>query len=496
MVSRPSRTEMPQEYVANATMPTANISLIVMEPSDQLSHECLHQLVASSLRQLAHFRSRLVGNPLGLGMPVWSEIDNFDPASHVHRATIRPRGDGRELAELIARLSAHDCRNTLWEAWSIDGLAGGRWALAVKASPALDDDGIGAAAVWSRLLRSDPHEHPPKDQTTEPSLGAPCLGQLVADTMTQLLENYVKSLWAVGEAATDALSAARDRWSGVVEPNPMPPAVSSMRGPVPDSVFNAPLTQRRSVAFVSISLADLEKVSYAFGGSVTNVLLAACTLSVRTWFQRHDTVPDNPLLVQMPVGEGLGARGKPLVFGRIRLPVQLDDPVQVLINLHTATERMNHTQTRDAVRSGIGVDLSGVASLFPRRVLREAERLYAKLGRRQRLRPGCHANLSYVHGRSAPSYCGQAKVVGMHNVAPLRGECGLNITLTSCGDALDLSVCVCPDNVPAVDDIATGIAESVDVLMAAAAEFPRGQGRSVVTQLASRAAKMSRGQAH
>ena len=78
-----------------------------------------------------------------------------------------------------------------------------------------------------------------------------------------------------------------------------------------------------------------------------------------------------------------------------------------------------------------------------------------------------------------------AKVIGMHTVAPLREGCGLTIALTSRGDAMDLSVCVCPDHVPAVNDIATGIAESVDVLVAAARKSPRGQGRSVVTQMAS-----------
>ena len=79
----------------------------------------------------------------------------------------------------------------------------------------------------------------------------------------------------------------------------------------------------------------------------------------------------------------------------------------------------------------------------------------------------------------------------MHTVAPLRTDCGLTIALTSYGDALDLSVCVCPDHVPAVDDIATGITESVDVLVAAARKSPRGQGRSVVTEMKSHATKHS-----
>jgi len=40
--------------------------------------------------------------------------------------------------------------------------------------------------------------------------------------------------------------------------------------------------------------------------------------------------------------------------------------------------------------------------------------------------------------------------------------------------------------VPAVADIATGIVDSLDILLAEAANSPRGQGRSVVTEMASK----------
>ena len=79
----------------------------------------------------------------------------------------------------------------------------------------------------------------------------------------------------------------------------------------------------------------------------------------------------------------------------------------------------------------------------------------------------------------------------MHTAAPLLEGCGLNITATSHNDVMDLCVCVCPDNVPGVDDIATGITESVDLLVAAAQQSPRGHGRSVVTEMTSHVEKRS-----
>jgi diacylglycerol O-acyltransferase len=54
----------------------------------------------------------------------------------------------------------------------------------------------------------------------------------------------------------------------------------------------------------------------------------------------------------------------------------------------------------------------------------------------------------------------------MHVAAPLIEGAGLNITLISHGEVTDVSVCACPDWVPAVDEIADGIGEAVGQLTA------------------------------
>ncbi|KZS73901.1 hypothetical protein A4G26_23420 [Mycobacterium kansasii] len=484
------------------TLPSGTVAVIVMEPSDRLSHQRLHRLVDSSLAQQDRSGGRLAGTPLGLlGKRLRPQIDEDAPMLRIHNTTICAPGGQRELADLIARLSVepYDRPEAGWKAWIIDGLAGGRWALAVVTSPALDIARSGPEYVWSRLLRSGPHEDPADDpQATGPGIGAPRLDEFVSDTITGLLENYVRSLWLTAAAASGAVQAARGMLSGLGELRQMPPAVSSRSGPVPDSVFNAPLTRRRTVAFASIPRADLDAVSHAFGGTVTNAFLAACTLSLRGWLERYATVPDEPLLMRVPLplsGGDSVACGDALAVGRIGIPVQLNDPVQVLVNLHTATDRLNSARLRNAEKSSLSLDLARLTKSLPRPVRHAAKRLDAGLGLWQRHPENCHGNVSYFSGRPAPAYCAGVKVVGMQTVDPLQG-CGLNIAVTARGDVLDLSVCVCPDNVPAVDDIATGIADSVDVLVAAAHEFPRGQGRSVVTQMTSHVTKHSLNRRH
>ena len=159
VVTRLSGTDALSLHTQSSKTPAHTVALVIVDASDQLSHQRLHQLLAAKLPQLARFRSRLVTKPLGIGQPVWAEIDDYDPSPQIHCVTVRAPGGRRELADLIADLSTgqQESRNRLWEAWTIDGLAGGRWALAVKMSPALNDGAAGAASLWPRLLSTGPH---------------------------------------------------------------------------------------------------------------------------------------------------------------------------------------------------------------------------------------------------------------------------------------------------------------------------------------------------
>ncbi len=155
--------------------------------------------------------------------------------------------------------------------------------------------------MWPRLLTTGPRADPANSLPSEPSLGsAPSVGELVIDVVTEIVENHVTGVWLIAETVSGVLQAVRGRLLGTRVGGRMTPLASSMSGPVPYTVFNAPLTKRRAVAFASIRLADVKTVSDAFGGSITNVVLAACTLSLRAWLQQHDKVPDGPLLMRMP----------------------------------------------------------------------------------------------------------------------------------------------------------------------------------------------------
>ncbi len=206
--------------------------------------------MASSLPQLTRFRSRLVDRPLGVGPPFWAEIDGYDPSAQIHRATLRDSGRHREFADLIAQLSAGSRRQRemLWEAWSIDGLPGGRWALVVRLSPVLSES---APSVWSRLLHSDPRHDGSDDQARQPSPAIPAVSELAADVIAELVEFQFKGLYLVAGTVT-GLVRALQRQLGGTPAGTQRDSAPTARGPFPRNAFNAPLTGRRAVAFASV----------------------------------------------------------------------------------------------------------------------------------------------------------------------------------------------------------------------------------------------------
>ena len=90
-------------------------------------------------------------------------------------------------------------------------------------------------------------------------------------------------------------------------------------------------------------------------------------------------MPDYPLLMQMPLSlrdADSTTVDNQFTFGRIRFPVQLDDPVQVLTDLHAATERLKTARRSNAEKIGSTVDFATIASLIPPNVVHAGMQLY------------------------------------------------------------------------------------------------------------------------
>jgi diacylglycerol O-acyltransferase / wax synthase len=414
--------------------PAHSVAVIVLEASDRLSHERLHALVAAVLPQLARFRSRLVDKPLGLGQPVWAEIEGYRPERQIRRIAVPAPGGPAEAADLIAKLITRplDRHLPLWQAWTIEGLNDGRWALALKMSQATTGGLAGVGSVISRLLTAEPDDEPVG--VFEPSLGPPpSLAGLVADVAAELAGNQLAAAQRVAETLPGLLRAAVDGVRG-----------SSWRD-VPRTSFNQPLTERRAVGFAAVPMADVSTVREVFGVGVTEAFFAACTVALRGWLGRHGALPKQPLVLRTTLPDG----DLPAV---VRLPVQLDDPVEIFSKMCIESD----AAADQFVKS---------AELVAPAVLHAGSVLFNRFEISGRVPPLAHGFGAHVFGPSAPVFCAGTAVVGLHVLPPLVEGAGLGVTAVSHGDVLDISVCVCPDRVPDVQTLASGIVDAFGQLL-------------------------------
>ena len=111
---------------------------------------------------LPRFAQQLSGPHAGpLTWLTWEPAEAFDLDAHVHHATLPAPGGEAELHEWLGDFWSHrlDRHRPLWEMTLLDGLQGGRWALASKTHHCLVD-GVGSLDIGHLLLDASPQAPP------------------------------------------------------------------------------------------------------------------------------------------------------------------------------------------------------------------------------------------------------------------------------------------------------------------------------------------------
>ena len=259
----------------------------------------------------------------------------------------------------------------------------------------------------------------------------------------------------LGNAARSVLDIVQRQRDATAEDRPSP----ALPFTAPKVRWSAAITPHRSVAFGKASLDDMRHIKSTFGTTVNDVVLATCTQTLRQYLIAHDDLPETPLVCSVPVSvhgrsEHDGTNQVSTMF--VRLPVQLEDPVEQL--------RTINAETREAkeVQNAIGADmLQDFAQFVPPTLFNRAMRVYSNLNLADRHRPVHNLIVSNVPGPPIPLYIAGAQVVGVYPFGPLLEGAGLNITVLSNMGHVDFGVIACRELVPDVWDIADGFAEAV-----------------------------------
>jgi diacylglycerol O-acyltransferase len=461
-------------YVETQAMPMHTMGVLLIERARD-SETSAMKLIRDSLEDRLHlippFRRKLVQGPLKIGDPYWIEDPEFDIDRHISHHVLPAPGGRRQFDALVGEL-ASGCLSRdkpLWEMAVIEGLENGQVGLVTKVHHATMDGGKGAS-LMGELFSTEPHGvvAPPTERwAPEPEPRTPWL---MADTVRTLVgkprriasaaTGIVSGLRRGGKKGSDSPKGEKTDKPGLFE--------------APTTMFNQPLTPNRAVGLCDVALDDVKSIGLALDATVNDVVLAASCASLRAWLLSHGGLPDRPLVGVVPVslrGEDDEDAANRVAVMRVRLPLDVEDPIERLRAIHEAMRVGKKGQSRDGGGGGVLKHLADIATNVTVPVfLTQLLGLYSSGGIADKVPPMWNLVISNIAGSPVPLYFGGARLRQLYPLGPVQQGSGLNITVLSTDGRLCFGALACKELVPDLEDITAGFVEEIERLRASAGE--------------------------
>jgi WS/DGAT/MGAT family acyltransferase len=411
----------------NVHMHTLKVAVIELDADRRdFDVDAFRRVIHSRLYKLEPFCYQLVDIPLKMHHPMWRENCDVDLTYHVRPWRLPEPGGRRELDEAIGEIASTplDRHYPLWEMYFVEGLANNRIAVVGKIHHALAD-GVAAANLLARGMDLAPG--PASGETRYAPDAAPSTGELVRSAFVDHLRNLRRIPRTVGYTAQGINRVRRST-------RKLSPELTRPFTP-PPSFMNHMLTPERRFATATLALSDIKETGKALGVTINDMVLALSAGALRTLLLRYDGNADHPLLASVPVSFDFSAdrvSGNFFTGMLTALPTDADDPLERV--------RRSHDNAVDAKESHhlLGPELvSRWAAYFPPA---PSEALFRWLADRDGQNKVLNLPISNVPGPREYGRVGGALVTEIYSVGPLTTGSGLNITVWSYVDQLNVSV--------------------------------------------------------
>jgi WS/DGAT/MGAT family acyltransferase len=417
----------------------------------------IRAFVGSRLHLIPRYRQRLAWIPVE-SYPVWIDDDHFNLAYHVRHTSLPRPGDEAQLKQLAARVMSQplDRRRPLWEAWIVEGLAGGRFAMLTKIHHCMAD-GISAVDLVTVLLSTTRDDAIEAAVPWEPR-PAPGRLQLSRDefvrrttapfVLARRLAGVVRDPAPARAALTERLGAI---WQTITAGLPTPS----------ETPLNRPVGPHRRVDWLTLDLAEAKAIKNRLGGTVNDVILTTVAGGMRRFLNGRGVAVER-VTYRVVVPVSVREAGEPSAptnrASGWLLPLPVDEP----------DPRRRHqrvcqlTALRKATKQALGPDaLLGVVELAGPVVLSLGVRLTSRLAPYNLL-------ITNVPGPPLPLYLLGARMLAGYPVAPLFEHQGLAVAILSNDGRLCVGLNADWDLVPDVAAVVADLAASFTELREAA----------------------------
>jgi diacylglycerol O-acyltransferase len=427
------------------------------------SFEKVRAIIEERLPLIPMFRRRLVEVPFRLHHPVWVDDPNFDLDYHVRRVAVPAPGRIEELCELAGDFTSRqlDRSRPLWELCIVEGVEDGKIGVLAKVHHSTID-GVSGAEVMVHLFDLEPSPAP-KEPEGEPAVPerVPSDLELVGFAAWSLARQPFRIASKVPSTVRSLVDVVRRRRTSEGPAAPAPFAA-------PRTSLNASVTAHRKVAAVTLPFEEVKAVKRAMGCTVNDVVLALCGGALRRYLDAKGELPAEPLIAVVPISvrndpdaETQGSNQVSAMF--TSLATDRRDPADRLRAIGEVTRAAK--DEHNAIGAKMLQDWAEFATptLFAR-----ASRLYSSMNLADRHRPIHNLIVSNVPGPPFPLYLAGAKLELLCPLGPVMEGAGLNVTVISYMDTLDIGLIACRESVPDLWDLAHGFRDALEELKDAA----------------------------
>jgi WS/DGAT/MGAT family acyltransferase len=434
---------------------------------------------AGRLNQWKLFRRRLVSLPFGLDRPYWIEDPEIDLEYHIRHIALPHPGDWRQLMIQVARIHSRplDMTKPLWEAYVIEGLDNipgvprGGFAVYTKVHHAAIDGEAGAQLIGAI------HSLSPVSAADEDSGST----RVVADREPSALELYARAAGNRAHQVLDAsklmvtvgsrlvtagkglltsgraLATGKDLLAKALERA----SKKGVRGGVPQTRFDEPLSSHRVVDAVGFPLEDFNSIRQSVDNVTLNdIFLAAVGGGLRRYLEAKGELPDTSVVAMVPITTRGDIKdvevSNQVSFTGVPLASHIADPLQRLQAVRRSSAKSK------AVSAALGKDLAA-------RLLNILPAALTELLLTRGLLSLANVTVSNVRGPSVPLYMAGARMQMFLPVSAIYSGLGLNVTGVSYHGTFWVCFVSCRTMMPDPAFFAECLKESFDELAAAAA---------------------------
>jgi diacylglycerol O-acyltransferase len=438
-------------------------------------YEDAKQFMASRIHLADVFTRKLALMPFDLTNPVWVDDDDIDLDYHVRHITLPKPGTNRQLQQYVARLHSTliDRSRPMWEFFIIDGLKSGQVALYTKVHHA-GIDGQAGVALGKAIFDLEATGRVVKPPRSRPRSSGYQLGmaELATAALRNTAQQYVK-LFKMAPAIARALG-------GLAKPDEKAAEKAAATAPkkfnlfAPRTSLNVSITNQRTFAGRTISLAETKQIAKHFGVSLNDVVMATVAGALRHYLADNNELPAKPLVAGVPVslreaGDETANNQASMIL--VSLATDITDPVQRLKAINASSTSSKSTMNRfkavildDFPTFAAPWLVSGIASMVGRSGLVNL------------LPPAANVAISNVAGAPFPMYFAGALVTSYYPVSIASHGTALNVTVQSYNGRMDYGLIACRRAVPDITEIGDYLLAEHQLLMSLTQSHPAAAG--------------------